>query len=76
MHAFLQTLTPYAATLHKLSRAGVTAEYKREDIHATIKVDANPGFPVSLWIATQLAVAFCFRLCFFTSAFTYLMSFA
>lgn len=54
MHAFLQTLIPYATTLDEQSKAGVTAKYKREDIHATIKVDAKPGFPVSLWIATQL----------------------
>ena len=71
MFAFLQTLTPYAAGHQKQSKAGVTAEYNLEDTHATIKVDVNPGLPVSLWIGTQLAVLLCFILCI-----AYLMSFA
>ncbi|KAJ6299121.1 hypothetical protein OIU76_020154 [Salix suchowensis] len=45
------TLIPYATTLDEQSKAGVTAEYKREDIHATIKVDAKPGFPLSTTLA-------------------------
>nr|TKS08182.1 hypothetical protein D5086_0000108320 [Populus alba] len=47
MFAFLQTLTPYAAGHQKQSKAAVTAEYNLEDTHATIKVDVNPGLPIS-----------------------------
>ncbi|KAJ6424430.1 hypothetical protein OIU84_025256 [Salix udensis] len=52
------TLIPYATTLDEQSKAGVTAEYKREDIHATIKVDAKPGFPLSTTLAMSRTLPF------------------
>ncbi|KAJ6302592.1 hypothetical protein OIU77_016648 [Salix suchowensis] len=52
------TLIPYATTLDEQSKAGVTAEYKREDIHATIKVDAKPGFPLSTTLAMSRTLSF------------------
>ncbi|KAJ6777299.1 VOLTAGE-DEPENDENT ANION-SELECTIVE CHANNEL [Salix koriyanagi] len=52
------TLIPYATTLDEQSKAGVTAEYKREDIHATIKVDAKPGFPLSANLAMSRTLPF------------------
>uniref|UniRef100_A0A6N2KEQ0 Uncharacterized protein n=1 Tax=Salix viminalis TaxID=40686 RepID=A0A6N2KEQ0_SALVM len=52
------TLIPYAATLDEQSKAGVTAEYKREDIHAIVKVDAKPGFPLSTTLAMSRTLPF------------------